>query len=236
MYPQHVNRLLGQNAKGESDAPPLTVDDLTQAFANRDPQKLPSAAFLIGRCQPSDSADQSKLTALVQEFVKSIKLDKLGIMTSAYIEAAMSLALRGEREQGHKALLPLVAGEHADESNGYLAAFYLAQMGDPSGYPAMRKALRHESEHTRLMAVRHLIAFKPYDGQSVQGTTVDVRAELAQRLNDHDTYVRVEVPYYLAEAQVSDLATLLASVAKNDKKKEVREAARDELDRLKSAH
>ena len=44
------------------------------------------------------------------------------------------------------------------------------------------QALRSDSEHTRLMAARHLIGFKPYDGQTVQGHVVDVRAELVATL------------------------------------------------------
>jgi hypothetical protein len=51
-------------------------------------------------------------------------------------------------------------------------------LGDPSGYPAMLAALHSENEHTRLMAVRHLIGFKPCDGQTVKGKIVDIRAEL----------------------------------------------------------
>ncbi len=146
----------------------------------------------------------------------------------------MSLALRGDPESAHRLLMPLVA-DGADSSDGYLAAFYLAQLGDPSGYPTMLAALRSESDHTRLMAVRHLIAFKPYDGQTIQGKTVDIRAELIQRLKDHAPYVRVEVPYYLAEAGIADLPALLEPVARRDRSRDVREAARDILERFSAA-
>lgn len=116
----------------------------------------------------------------------------------------MSLALRGDTDRARQALAALIANA-PDSSVSYLAAFYLAQLGDPSGFPAMKNALRSTNEHTRLMALR---------------------------LVDHDPYVRVEVPYYMAEACVEDLKDLLEPVAQNDRNKDVREAARSILERV----
>jgi HEAT repeat protein len=234
LYAPMVDRLMGRRSEWsfEDAAESLTMEMLEDAFAGRDGFALPAAAWLAGRCQPDRPEDQEKLTKLLHDLLDSLSVDRLGIMDRAYIEAAMSLALRGEPDTARKALSPLV-GEHASStSDSYLAAFYLAQLGDPSGYPVMREALRSSNEHTRLMAVRHLIGFKPYDSRTVGGKTVDIRAELVQRLKDHDPYVRVEVPYYLAEAGVEDLKELLRPVAKDDRDSNVREAARDVLERL----
>jgi hypothetical protein len=144
----------------------------------------------------------------------------------------MSLALRGDRDTAHRALIPLVTDYAHTIMRSYLAAFYLAQLGDPSGYPAMLAALHGKDEHTRLMAVRHLIGFKPYDGQTVGDQTIDIRTELIQRLRDRRAYVRVEVPFLLAEAEVEGLRELLRPVARRDLKKRVRRAARDVLEHL----
>lgn len=231
LYAPMVDRLMGQRSERsfEQAAASLTMQMLEEAFARRDAFALPAAAWLAGRCQPDAPEDQQRLTALLRDLVESLPGQDLDIMARAYIEAAMSLALRGEPEVARKALRLLVSDASSDS---YLAAFYLAQLGDPSGYPAIRQALRSSNEHTRLMAVRHLIAFKPYDGQQVGGDIVDVRAELVQRLKDHDPYVRVEVPYYLAEAGVEDLTELLRPVARDDEDQDVRYAAREVLERL----
>ena len=79
-----------------------------------------------------------------------------------------------------------------------------------------------------------MIGFKPYNGQTVQGKVVDIRAELVERLKDHHPYVRREVPYLLAEASVEGLRELLLPVADGDTDADVRQAARDVLDTLEN--
>jgi len=236
VYPLRVNTLLGRGKGIFEDAmPDVTMESLEGVFSSRDGMILPDAAFLAGRCQPDAQEDRERLDTLLRELLASLPVDNLGIMASPYIEAAMSLALRGDPEAARRALVPLVTDAAASTgSEGYLAAFYLAQMGDPSGWPAMLACLHYENnQHTRLMATRHLIGFRPYDGQTVRDGVVDVRAELAQRLRDSHTRVRVEVPGLLAEACVEDLQELLSPVAQGDEDENVRRAARDVLERLK---
>ncbi len=237
LYPLMIDKLAGRRTeKGPEDpAKSLTMPMLEQAFAARNGVTLPAAAFLAGRCEPETEQSRAKLSVLLREVLDSLPAANLDVMDKAYIEAAMSLALRGEPDAARAALLPLVTDYAASTSESYLAAFYLAQLGDPSGYPAIVEALHDESEHTRLMAVRHLFAFKPYEGQSVGGQRVDAGAELAQRLKDEDPYVRGEVPYYLLEAGVDGLEALLQPVAEKDSDAGVRQAAADALKRLTRA-
>ncbi|MFC1958499.1 HEAT repeat domain-containing protein [Chloroflexota bacterium] len=233
MYPLMVNSLMGRGKGSYQDVTEsLTMEMLEESFASHDATILRSAAFLAGRCQPDESELQARLTQLLLDFLESLPVDNLDIMDAGYIEAAMSLALRGEPDVAHRALTPLVTDYAATTTESYLAAFYLAQLGDPSGYPAILDALRSTNEHTRLMAVRRLIGFKPYDGQTVQGKVVDIRAELVERLKDHHPYVRVEVPYLLAEAGVEGLRELLLTVAEGDTDRNVQQAARDILDSI----
>ncbi len=235
LYQQTVGNVSGFGKGGYGDvSEDLTVEMLEEAFIDRDPIILPEAAFLAGRCQPDEPELQERLTKLLNELLNSLPVNNLDIMDEAYIEAAMSLALRGEPEIARKALIPLVTDYAAITMRSYLAAFYLAQLGDPSGYPTMLSALHSTNEHTRLMAVRHLIAFKPYDGQTVQSKIIDIKAELIERLKDHHPYVRVEVPYLLAEASVGGLAKLLLPVAEADADMNVRQAARNVLESFKS--
>ncbi|MBV9280120.1 MAG: hypothetical protein JOZ41_08580, partial [Chloroflexi bacterium] len=191
LFSSRVDQLMGRG-KGESEkrAESVPMKSLEDALAGRDATVLPAAAFLAGRCKPDAPEGPQKLTALLRDLLDSLPADNLDIMAGAYIEAAMSLALRGDQEVARQALTPLVTDGSSATSEAYLAAFYLAQLGDPSGYPAMVRALHSKSEHTRLMAARHLIAFKPYEGQTVGDRRVDVRAELAERLKDPSLYVR----------------------------------------------
>jgi hypothetical protein len=231
LYPFMVARLGGgRGSKGE-DAPPapFPLATLQAVLAARDGTTLPAAAWLAGRCAPDAPAGAAALTAALRDVVGARPVDRLGDLEWAYVEAAFSLALRGDRDAAHAALTPLIAPD-ASRGYGYLAAFYLAQLGDPAGYPALLAALRSPTAHTRLMALRHLIAFAPYDGQRVGAGVVDLRAALLARLRDHDPYVRVEAPYYLAEAGAPDLAALLEPVAAADPDEAVRAAAQSALD------
>ena len=99
------------------------------------------------------------------------------------MEAAFSLALRGERDPADAALSPHSRCRAPARAMGYLAAYYLAQMGDPAGYPALLAALRSPTAHTRLMAMRHLIAFAPYAGRQVGDAVVDLHTALVARLS-----------------------------------------------------
>ena len=236
LYSLMVNRLLGRGKGSPTGAAEsLTMEMLESAFAAPQATILPAAEFLAGRCQPDAPADEERLTVLLRDLLNALPADDLGVWAPAYIEAAMSLALRGEPEPARQALIPLAVDGAARTSRSYLAAFYLAQLGDPSVYPAMLEALRSSSEHTRLMAARHLIAFKPYDGQIVQDKAVDVSAELVQRLRGRSPYVRAEVPHLLAEAGAAGLRELLLPGARRDLKKDVRRAAREVLARLQNA-
>ena len=232
LFSMMADRLMGRGKRhSEEGVRSVPMQALENAFSERKARTLPSAAFVAGRCQPCAPEDQERLTAVIRDLLDSLPAETPGIMSRAYIEASMSLALRGDTDRARQALAALIANA-PDSSVSYLAAFYLAQLGDPSGFPAMKNALRSTNEHTRLMALRHLIAFEPYDSQTIQDNAVNIRAELTQRLVDHDPYVRVEVPYYMAEACVEDLKDLLEPVAQNDRNKDVREAARSILERV----
>lgn len=225
----------GSRERGsEETTEKLTMKMLEDAFSKRDATVLPKAAFIAGRCQPEEPGLQDKLTELLRSLLDSLPIENLDIMAPAYIEAAMSLALRGDPDEARRALIPLVTDHASTMSRSYLAAFYLAQLGDPSGYPAMLAALSSKNEHIRLMAVRHLIGFKPYNGQTVEGKIVDIRSEMIKRLEDNSTYVRREVPYLLTEAGVDGLREILLPVTMDDVDPDVRKAARNVVEDLKN--
>jgi hypothetical protein len=210
--------------KGEITPPPLSAEALDQGLASKEPARAYTAAFLIGRCRTRNTAVDSALTRRLEEFLEGTPEPDVAI------EAAMSLALRGNVERGRHTLRALLNSPDP-LGDQYKAAFYLAQMGDPSGYGVLVKTLHNNIPHYRLMALRHAIAFMPYDGQKVNDVKVDVRRLLVERLADPDELVRSEVPFYLEELKISDLRRLLQPVEQHDPSPTVRTAARIVLDR-----
>jgi hypothetical protein len=212
---------LGQ---GEIAVPPLTAEALDQALASKEPGRSYTAAFLIGRCRARDATIDSTLTSRLEEIIDGTP------EADVAIEAAMSLALRGNVDRGRQTLCARLTSSHP-LGDQYKAAFYLAQMGDPSGYETLVKTLHSEIPHYRLMALRHAIVFVPYEAQKVNDVDVDVRKLLVERLADPDDIVRSEVPFYLEELRISDLHVLLQPIEQNDPSPSVRTAARIVLDR-----
>jgi HEAT repeat protein len=229
IFPMIVAGLQGNRKGIPVNGIKLTVEILEQSFKSEDSLILSNAAFLAGRCHSNTTGFQDNVKKLLHQLISSISRSSLDIMDSTYIQAVMSLALLGEAEKAHRLLLEII-DENITE--GYLAAFYLAQLGDPSGYPLILKNLSSSNEHYRLMASRHLIGFKPYKNQIIQGKTIDIVRELLQRLKDKSTYVRQEIPHLLVEAGAENLKETLIEISKNDKNRNVRQAAIEELEQL----
>jgi hypothetical protein len=215
---------LVSTGKGGSGSPTVTPSVLRNALASRDPVAPYAAAFVIGRCTTGNpDADRGMIDEVRATLAKQPPAD-------VRIELAMALALHGEVEPARRLLSEAVAAKDP-LGQQYMAAFYLAQLGDPSGWPAMVKALTGDLVQFRGMATRHVIGFLPYDGTEVGGQKIDVRGALAARLQDPEEMVRQEVPLYLEELAPSNLRALLEPVAARDPSPTVRAAAQLVLDR-----
>ena len=174
----------------------VEASDAVKALASTQAPRRYLGAFLAGRCAPADPDDERRLArSLEQAATWSPQPD-------VAIEAAMSLVLRGKLGRGSDALQELLASSRP-MGDQYKAAFYLAQLGDPAGYGALLAALRGPLAHYRLMAMRHLIAFLPFDGQLVDGRRVDVEAVMAERLTDPEPLVRAEAMPCLIELRAA---------------------------------
>lgn len=210
----------------------LTMEMLEKAFLSQISKSLPSASFLAGRCQPELLEDQERLTGLLKQTFASLPVNALRDKAVAYIEMAMSLALRGEVETAKDALQQVVTKKITSVGYIDLAAFYLAQLGDPSGYPAMLESLNNKNEFNRLMATRHLIGFQPYDGQTVGEHSVDIKAAFIKQLDDVNSYVQEEVPFLMAEAEIDGLREILENFCKRDISERASESAQAVIDAL----
>lgn len=220
-----VPRLVGQGRASSAEPRALTAGDLERGLESADPSHPWIAAFLIGRCRAADPAADARLTDALERSVAGPSPEPI-----LAVEVGMSLVLRGRGARG-LATLRGVLTDPDPFGEQYKAAYYLAQTGDSSGWPQLRAAAHAKSNQARIMAVRHAIAFRPYDGKAAGGLTIGVRELLVERLSDAEPIVRQEVPVYLEELGVPDLVEVLTPIAKSDPSGEVRAVAQAVIDR-----
>jgi hypothetical protein len=161
-----------------------------------------NAAFLIGRCRAEDDQVDARLDEVLQEAIRAKPQPDVAI------ELAMSLALRGQPGAARGTLERLAMAKDKF-SDGYRAAYYLAQLGDITGYPTLVRTIRDELGHFRVMAARHVLAFVLYDGDEIDGMKIDPRGLLVERLGDPEPIVRQEIPGLLVEAEMKGLRALI---------------------------
>lgn len=230
---EHGGPVIAEPADPEDDFDFALVERGFQPdeFGAVDAVLAPAAAFVAGRCEVDDPAADARIDEMLRKVLADLDTDDLSAWALAYIESAMALALRGHHE-GVAAIADLVGEGRRNGDYDYLAAYYLAQTGDPSGYPAIVAELDHPTAHYRLMAARHLVAFRPYDGTEVLGHVVDVRARLLERLDDDEDLVANEIPGLLAAAEVVDAREAIEAAAKDARHEGTREMAQHVLHEL----
>jgi hypothetical protein len=172
----------------------LTVELIEAGFASPKGRFRGAAGYLAGRSEPVE--EPSATDILIQgcrELIANPHVSELGSHSWGYIEAAMALGLRGDTDVARDALRAVTDGHGAGTSYDQLAAFYLAQLGDASGWPAMRAALHSDDPVIRHDAGRLLLGFASYDGERVDGDRIDVRAALKELASDR-TFAK-EIPH-----------------------------------------
>ena len=186
LWPGLAARVAG-GGRGEAGAGEVTLEVALAALEDVDEGRAAAAAFVLGRCALEDARVTEALRAAVASAPEPI----------VRIEAAMSLAVRGEAAQGQAALRAL-AEDPSPLAEGYVAASYLTQLGDPSGYPRVVATALGELAHYRLMAMRALPRFAAWRGERLGAVVVDPAAVVMSRAEDASALVRREVPLVLA--------------------------------------
>jgi hypothetical protein len=186
---------------GVSEAGSVTLQQLEAVLTRPGSDHLQAAAFVAGRSAAADAAGDHRIDALLRDLVKTLDGPDLGSGALAYVEAAMSLALRGHAADGTRLLQGRLAPGARASFADWLAAFYLAELGDASGWSTITTLLASSDGFTRLMAARHVIGFLPVDGTTVGGHRVDIVAALDALSEDSDPLVAQEIPALLAEAK-----------------------------------
>jgi len=215
------------SAVGAADPEDLTDEILMTAVTGDDVERLAAAAWLVGRSElPVGGLD---LGQAVESRARALNAGD-DFEALSYVEAQMSLALIDRSVRKCRRRLSDFARK-ADSLYVPLAAYYLAQLGDPAGWPAISGAARRANEQIRIGAARNLVGFLPYDGQLVDGAKVDVLGALHAGLVDPSVFVRREAPALIAEAAGSRARSLLDPLAASDDD-EVRAAAQSVLEQL----
>jgi hypothetical protein len=208
----------------------VTFAQLKASFACDDVTRVAAAAFIAGRSRAKEPSVHSAIDQMLVEFINARQPGKLGADARAYVEASMAIVLRGDLEHGRVALTAVGRNGGAGTMADYLAAFYLAQLGDSSGFLTIVSLLDGDDGFGRLMAARHLIGFMPYETKVVDELVVNVRARLLDRIDDRDELVAREIPALLAEAGYDSLHDDLKAIAKKARHQSTRRAAQALLD------
>lgn len=235
LWPQMAAELRGRLGRSGPEA--IATSTVRAALTSGDPERVPLAAFLVGRSRPEVDGVVCDWEEELHGVIAERSLVDLGAWSLAFVEAQMSSVLLGLGVEGaqhglDQAKHGLDQAIRADSSANWLAVYYLAQLGDPSGWPALCRLLEAPDGFTRLMAARHLVGFLPFDGQVIGGSQVDVVGGIKALLDDEDARVAVEVAALLAEADPGEAARFLPDVVQASKHPEVGAAADDVLRQL----
>jgi HEAT repeat protein len=193
---------------------PLTVEGIIEALQNPALDIRAGAAVIVGRSNMNQAIP----------FLKRLSGDDPLVQ----VEAAMSLALLQEGS-GIPALIDLLDGDILTGAP-ITAAGYLADLGDPRGFPVILKALNSEFTGNRLIAAVKIKYFLQYHNQMINGVKTDLFPIIKTALSDPDPKVRRELLYKLARLHDPRSSFLLSAVSLSDTNEEVRHLARRLLD------
>jgi hypothetical protein len=172
----------------------LELDDITDGLSSTEPDVVPTAAFLAGRCEPVDGLADAVASTVA-------RYDPAQLRASAwdFVESCFAWALLGAADEAAERLRLLVGPEAVRSTEAHRAAAYLAQIGDPSGWPTFVHALEQGNDHVKLMAARLACYFEAFTGTEVDGLVVDPVAALRRLAADAGPWVAPEIPSLLEE-------------------------------------
>lgn len=212
-------RSLNSSKNLGEEAPILNYEFLESSLNSEDDIVRYTAIFIAGRCICENGILNNNITKMLELLISQPQLP-----SDIAVEVAMSLILRGKVNQG-KNILKEQLTYHNGIGDQYKAAFYLAQTGDISGYPIFVEVLNNEIPHYRLLAMRHILAFVPFNGKTINNIEIDILGLFNDLIKDEDELVRSEIPFYLEELNVPNLKFILENMVKEDSSSLVRDAA-----------
>ncbi|GAC1369464.1 MAG: hypothetical protein NVSMB32_14270 [Actinomycetota bacterium] len=194
-----------------------TQADLIAALAAQTGVLLHAAAHASGSCH-------------IPAAVPLLRAVAMGSDDQAAVEAAYALVRLGHNDgrDGLHAALQRPLGAYLSP---VLAAGYLAQLGDPSGFAVVREGLASEFLATRMLACKQLLSFMPFHGHIEEaGEPLDVLGLFRRALHDPEPSVQGQalaqlrsvgpsalplVEHYLSGVQDHYLRQLAQGIAAN---------------------
>jgi HEAT repeat protein len=166
---------------------------------------------LLGYRRDADAADALR---------KSLKDPEARVR----VEAALALARLDDIAVAMPVLVKELQGQFFADAP-LRAARALAVLGDPSGYPRVKEALKSELPSNRQEAVAVLPTFLAFEGKTVGVTTVNVVGALIEASHDAESLIRRDALLKLARIE-DPRATEALRAALKDPDEQVRELAR----------
>lgn len=130
-------------------------------------------------------------------------------------ETVQSLAAEGLYRLGDDSALPTLQRIAQLDVNAHLAApraaSLLAELGDPTAFATIERAMANEQGYIRLSAIQYIPSFVPLHGQRYgSGQTIDIWGIYCQALEDTDLQVRAVAEMQLQELNSPEALKVLA--------------------------
>jgi HEAT repeat protein len=149
------------------------------------------------------------------------------------VEAAYALVRLGDGA-GEAALVEAVARPAEFELGPLFAAGYLAQSGDPRGFPTVVRALHGDAPAARMLACKQLHFFIPFHGRrGPAGDVVDVVSAFRQALAHPDSALHWQALFQLRETSDPAFVELVRRYAVRAPDAALASMAQSILDRIR---
>lgn len=135
-------------------------------------------------------------------------------------QTAQALSIYGLYRLGDKSALPVLEGIAQLDVNAHTAATraagILAEMGEPTAFATIQKAMNSDLGYIRLFSIRNAMPFVALHGQPyASGKTIDIWSLYSQALQDKDIQVRSVAKLQLQELNSPEALELLQNHSKS---------------------
>jgi len=173
-----------------------------------------AAAHMIGTLPSLSGEVASVLTKLLSDTNDTVR-----------VEAAYALA-RYSVPEGKAALVECLSYPLDAYISPLVAAGYVAQLGDPQGFPVIVKGLDSNLAAVRSVASKQLYFFASFHGsKDKQGNAIDLVHQFERALDDPDTGIQWQALVQLREVALPGVAEFLENYARNATYRDLRSLA-----------
>ncbi len=205
----------------EANDLPTTADGIVRALQDQTGVLLAAAAHAAG--SQSIGAAIPRLRQVVE-----------GSDDQAAVEAAYALGRLGDAA-ARQTLVEAVSRPADAYLSALVAAGYLAQLGDPIGFPKVEEGLGSGLSAIRMLACKQLYFFMPFDGANLpSGGPIDAAGAYQRALQDPDPDIQWQALAELRLLRSPATKSLLDAYVERAQDEGLRRVARETLESLGS--